>query len=209
MEVGLVAAARAAIGFMPEHEGLALYEAGLRAGERGPLLEIGSYCGKSAIYLGAAARERGTILYSIDHHRGSEEHQPGEEYHDPRLLDPDGNVDTYPVFRATVGDAGLDTVVIPIVAPSSEIAPNWDMPLGLVFIDGGHSATAAQSDLESWGPMVTEGGLLAIHDVFEDPAEGGRPPFEIYERALASGMFEEAGRTGSLRVLERVGDGVL
>ena len=206
MNPALRAAAEAAVGFMPPDEGLALYEAALAA-PPGPLLEIGSYCGKSAIYLGAAARERGSILYSIDHHRGSEEHQPGEGYHDPALVDADGRVDTFPVFRKTIEGANLTDVVVPLVAPSDVVARGWATPLSSVFVDGGHSQAAADADFAGWGPHVVTGGLLAIHDVFEDPAEGGRPPYVIYRRAIDSGAFAEVSRAGSLRVLERTGVG--
>ena len=204
MDESLRAAAEKARGFMPDAEGIALYEAALAA-PPGPLLEIGSYCGKSAVYLGAAALERATVLYSIDHHRGSEEHQPGEEYHDPDLVDADGRVDTFPEMRRTIEGAGLTGVVVPIVARSSVAARGWATPLSLLFVDGGHSQAAADSDYACWSPHVTPDGLLAIHDVFEDPAEGGRPPFVVYRRAIESGTFAEVSRTGSLRVLKRVG----
>lgn len=205
MDPRLRDAARAAIGFMPEVEGLALFEAGLAGALVGPLLEIGSYCGKSAIYLGAAARERGTSLFSIDHHRGSEEHQPGEEYYDERLYDDEADrVDTLPEFRRTIEGARLADTVMAIVGDSPAIAAEWDTPLGLVFVDGGHSASAAHADYEGWTPHLLPGGLLVIHDVFEDPADGGRPPYEIYRRALEDG-FTETGRVGSLRVVRRPG----
>ena len=201
----LRAAAREAIGFMPEDEGLALYEAGLRGAKAGPLLEIGSYCGKSAIYLGAAARAQGTVLYSIDHHRGSEEQQPGQEFHDPRLVDPaTGLIDTLPFFRRAIAHVGLDEAVIAIVAESATVAAHWSTPLGLVFVDGGHTAAAARSDYRGWSPHLVAGGVLAIHDVFEDPDEGGQAPFEVYREALASGSFEEIAAAGSLRVLEKL-----
>jgi predicted O-methyltransferase YrrM len=204
MDPDLLQAARAAIGFMPEDEGLALYEAGLEAGRLGPLLEIGSYCGKSALYLGAAARVAGTRLFSIDHHRGSEEHQPGEQYFDGRLYDvATGRVDTFPEFKRTIEGAQLADVVMGIVGDSATIAAEWESPLGLVFIDGGHSHAAAQADYEGWTPHLVPDGLLVIHDVFEDPAEGGRPPYEIWRRALDEGEFSEAGATKSLRVLRR------
>lgn len=206
MNPELRAAAEAATGFMPPEEGLALYEAALAA-PQGPLLEIGSYCGKSAIYLGAAAREKATVLYSIDHHRGSEEHQPGEEYHDPALVDAEGRVDTFPEFRRTIEGAGLTDVVVPLVAPSGVAARGWGTPLAFVFVDGGHSQAAADADFAAWSPHVAQDGLLAIHDVFEDPDEGGRPPYVIYRRAIDSGAFAEVSRTGSLRVLERTGVG--
>ena len=211
MDAGLLEHARRATGFMPENEGLALHRAGLDAARAGPLLEIGSYCGKSAVYLGAAARDRGTVLFSIDHHRGSEENQPGWEHHDAQLVDPaTGRIDTLPRFRRTIEAAGLEGTVIAIVGESPTVARHWGTPLGLVFIDGGHGEEPAHRDYESWAPHVASDGLLAIHDVFPDPADGGRPPFEIYTRALASGAFievDEAGE-GSLRVLRRVGDGL-
>ena len=205
MDVLLHRAALDAIGFMPPHEGLALFEAGLAGARVGPLLEIGSYCGKSTIYLGAAAREEGVELYSIDHHRGSEEHQPGEEYFDPRLFDESkGRVDTWPIFQKTIADAGLNDVVEGIVGDSAEIAKTWDEPLGLVFVDGGHSAAAAHADYEGWSPHILPGGLLVIHDVFDDPAEGGRAPYEIWRRAIVEGSFVPAAGDGSLRALRKL-----
>jgi predicted O-methyltransferase YrrM len=198
--------AEAAKGFMPPDEGLALYDAGVSAAKRvpgAPLVEIGSWCGKSAVYLGAAARAGATVLFSVDHHRGSEENQSGWEHHDPALVDPvTGLIDTLPIFRRTVHDAGLDDEVIAIVGDSCAVAAHFETPAALVFIDGGHGEVPAHADYEAWSPKVAPGGLLAIHDVFPDPADGGRPPYEIYLRALADG-FEDLPASGSLRVLRR------
>jgi predicted O-methyltransferase YrrM len=199
----LIGAARRAIGFMPEREGLALYRAALAVAPLGPLLEVGGYCGQSAIYLGAAAREAGSVLFSVDHHRGSEENQPGQEYHDKRLLDATGRVDTLPHFRAAVAGAGLEAVVVAIVGDSGTVARHWHTPLAMVFIDGGHTQRAVDADYAGWAPHVIRDGTLAIHDVFPDPKKGGAPPFVVYQRALASGAFEEIGAQGSLRVLRR------
>jgi len=186
---------------MPADEGLALYEAGLRAAHAGPLLEIGSYCGKSAVYLGAAAEESGTLLFSIDHHRGSEEIQPGWEHHDPDLVDPaTGRMDSLPFLRRTIADAGLDQTVVAIVGDSPAIAAHWSTPVGLVFIDGAHSEDLARADYEGWAPKIAAGGLLAVHDVFEDPSQGGQGPFRVYHRAKEDGLVD-VGCTGSLRVL--------
>ena len=202
MQSTLLAAARQAVGFMPDEEGLALHDAA-RGARPGPWVELGSYCGKSSIYLGTAARRRGAVLFTVDHHRGSEENQPGQQYHDPRLVDAAGRIDTLPLFRATIAGAGLEDVVVAVVGRSEVVAPRWSTPLELLFIDGGHSQRQADADLEGWSPHLASGGLLLIHDVFPDPADGGRPPFEIYRRALASGDFTEVSATGSLRVLRR------
>ncbi len=191
---------------MPPDEGLALHEAA--AATTGPLLEVGTYCGKSAIYLGAAARRTGTVLFTVDHHRGSEENQAGWEHHEPDLVDPDtGRLDTLPTFRRTIRTAGLEDVVVAVVGDSPTVARHWATPLGFLFIDGGHGHEPAHRDYDGWLPHLRVGGTLAIHDVFPDPADGGRPPFEIYQRALGSGAFTESGATGSLRVLRRAGEG--
>ena len=188
---------------MPEVEGLALYEAARVAGLYGPLLEIGSYCGKSAVYLGAAAREAGSVLFTLDHHRGSEEHQPGQEYHDPALVDAEGRIDTLPCFRKTIAGAGLEDRVIAIVGRSVMVSHWWRTPLAFLFLDGGHSEWQAFFDYDFARHLLPH-GILAIHDVFEDPAEGGRPPFLVHELALMQG-FEPAGSEGSLRLLRRSG----
>ena len=189
-------------GFMPETEGLALYRSALEAVRRGPMLEVGSYCGKSAIYLGAGARDGAGVLFSVDHHRGSEEHQPGEEHHDASLVDESGRIDTLPCFRRTMAAARLESWVLAVVGDSTQVARWWRTPLSLVFLDGGHSQQQADTDYEGWAPHLMPGGVLAIHDVFPDPRDGGRPPYEIYRRALGEG-FVELSAEGSLRLLRR------
>jgi MMP 1-O-methyltransferase len=192
-------------GFLPEDEALGLYRAALAGARLGPLLEIGTYCGRSTLLLAEAARQHGTVVVTVDHHRGSEEHQPGEGFHDPDLTDPEtGRVDTLPAFRRTISSAGLEEYVVAVVAASATAAGVWGGEVGMVFIDGGHSEQAARRDLAGWSPHVVPEGLLVIHDVFEDPAEGGRPPYLIYREALDSGRFVERSATRSLRVLQRV-----
>jgi predicted O-methyltransferase YrrM len=207
----LLTRARAVKGFMPDDEGLALYRAGLTAARSaiGPLLEVGTYCGKSAVYLGAAAREAGAVLLTVDHHRGSEENQAGWEHHDPTVVDPrTGRMDTLPWARRTLEEAGLESEVILLVGPSTAVAAVWTTPLGFLFIDGGHGPEVAWADYHAWTPKVAPGGYLAIHDVFPDPADGGRPPYELYCAATTSGWIEEDRlNCGSLRVLRRPGAG--
>jgi MMP 1-O-methyltransferase len=209
MKAELMRAAQAATGFMPEPEGLALFDAAASYSRRGPVLEIGSYCGKSTLYLAAAASAAGQLVVTVDHHRGSEEHQPGWEYHDPQLVDAGtGRLDTLPRLRATLAAAGLEDHVVVVVGRSADVARLWRTPLGMAFIDGGHTEQAAVTDYQGWAPWVTPGGVLAIHDVFPDPADGGRPPYLIYQRALKSGAFTEVRAEGSLRLLERTGPGI-
>ncbi len=202
-------AAEAAKGFMPPAEGAALFEIARRYAEAGPVVEIGTYCGKSTIYLAAAVSQVGQLVLTVDHHRGSEENQPGWEYHDAGLVDPAvGLLDTLPAFRSTLAASGLERHVIAIVGRSADVARLWRHPIGMLFIDGGHTDAAATADYQGWAPWICRGGALAIHDVFPDPADGGQAPYRVYQRALASGAFRQVSVTGSLRVLERVGDGI-
>jgi len=204
----LLDAARRTTGFMPDDEGLFLHGWATRALAHGPVLEIGSWCGKSAVYLGAAAREVGgprAVVLTLDHHHGSEENQPGWEHHDPSLVDPrTGRIDTLPFLRRTLVDTGLEDVVVPLVGDSATVAAIWRTPLAMVFVDGGHGEDPAHDDYTGWAPWVRADGLLVIHDVFRDPADGGRPPYDVWRRALASGDFAEEDALGSMRVLRRV-----
>lgn len=209
----LLSLARGTKGFMPDDEGLALYRAAVRAGtwpanrtgaDGATFVEIGAWCGKSTVYLGAAAEETGSLLFSVDHHHGSEENQSGWEHHDPEVVDSaTGMIDTLPFWRRAVDKAGLGPSVVGIVGDSAKVAARWRTPLDLCFIDGGHGAEPAHADFDGWAPHVAPGAWLLIHDVFPDPADGGRPPYELWRKALESGEFVEDGECGSLRVLRR------
>ncbi|WP_329573680.1 class I SAM-dependent methyltransferase [Streptomyces sp. NBC_01361] len=208
----ILAAFEAAKGFMPLGEGLALYAAATEAAALGlPLLEVGTYCGRSTILLADAARQAGVSALTVDHHRGSEEQQPGWDYHDPETVDPVvGRMDTLPTFRRTLHAAGLEDHVVALVGRSPQVAAVWGGKLGLVFIDGGHTDEHATADYEGWAPHVAEGGLLLIHDVFPVKIDEwtGQAPYRIYLRALESGAFTEVSATESLRVLRRTGTGI-
>lgn len=192
-------------GFLDPIEGEALYVYAKQYVRNDPCLEIGSYCGKSSVYLGSAVKENDQKLYSIDHHKGSEEQQPGEEYFDSDLINAEGNgIDTLPFFLETIEKSKLDNFVIPIVSTSEEAYQDFTLNFDMVFIDGGHSEKAAQKDYELWSQRITKGGLLAIHDVFPNPEDGGRPPYNIYRRALESGNFKKLEMIKTLGLLKKV-----
>ncbi len=191
-------------GFLNPEEARRLYEVGCEAAQLGPCLEIGSYCGKSALFLGAACRSRGSTLFSIDHHSGSEEQQPGEAYFDPELFDPHMYaVNTLGHFRQTLRLAGLEDTVVPLVARSAVAARDWATPLGLVFIDGAHDLESVRQDYLCWRRHIVANGFLVIHDIFSDPAEGGQAPYQIYGQALESADFRALPMTKTLGVLQK------
>jgi predicted O-methyltransferase YrrM len=204
MPADLLAHARAAKGFMPEDEGDLLHRVARERLPHGPVLEVGTYCGKSAVYLGAAARDVGGVVFTVDHHRGSEENQEGWEHHDPELADPvHGRLDTLAAFRRTILDAGLDEQVVAVVGASTTVSAHWRTPLSMLFIDGGHAEEHATNDYLGFGRWVANGAVMVFHDVFPDPADGGQAPYRVYLRALDSG-FEEVEVVGSMRVARRV-----
>lgn len=189
-------------GFLDHEEGLALERSAHEMAGRAPCLEIGSYCGRSTLYLGRACKHHASTLYAVDHHRGSEEHQPGESYFDAELYNPlTRGIDSFAEFRRNIHAAQLEQVVVPIVAPSAVVARHWRIPLGLVFIDGGHSEESAQSDYQNWQAHIIHDGILAIHDIFENPEQGGQAPLHIMQRALASREFVPLSRVKTLALL--------
>ena len=192
-------------GFIDHNEGICLYNYALNSSKKGPILEIGSYCGKSTIYIATAAKKYSGCVYSVDHHTGSEENQVGWEYHDIELFDEEtGRINSFPEFMRNLRKANLLDTVVPIVSDSSLVSRNWKIPLSMVFIDGGHTMEAALNDFNNWKDKIVKGGILAIHDVFPNPDDGGRPPFEIYRKALSEKNFKEIEAVKSLRVLEKL-----
>jgi len=192
-------------GFLAPQEGEALYQMALQASPLGPVLEIGSYCGKSTIYLGLACQQTQSSVFALDHHAGSEEHQPGEMFHDTELFNSQyARIDTFGEFRSNILRAGLNNVVVPVVAGSEQTARHWQTPLGMVFIDGGHSLEAALTDYRCWAGKIVTGGVLAIHDIFTDPFEGGQAPRAIMQLALNSGLFEKIDVVNTLALLKRL-----
>lgn len=192
-------------GFIDHNEGICLYNYALNSSKKGPILEIGSYCGKSTIYIATAAKKYSGCVYSVDHHTGSEENQVGWEYHDIELFDEEtGRINSFPEFMRNLRKANLLDTVVPIVSDSSLVSRYWKIPLSMVFIDGGHTMEAAFNDFNNWKDKIIKGGILAIHDVFPNPDDGGRPPFEIYRKALSEKNFKEIEAVKSLRVLEKL-----
>ena len=192
-------------GFLDEEEGRCLYEITAKASRLGPCLEVGSYCGKSTIYIGAACKMNGGIVYSIDHHRGSEEQQPGQPYFDPELFEPKtGRIDTFQEFRNTIQKAGLEDTVVAMVCRSDVAARLWATPLAMVFIDGSHTAEAATTDYACWARHILPGGYLLIHDIFKDPSDGGQAPHDIYKLAISCGIFRKISIIKTLGVLQRI-----
>ena len=189
-------------GFMPKHEGAALTKWSEEFSSIGPIMEIGTYCGKSAMYLSKGAILNDQLVYTIDHHFGSEEHQINEEYFDNEIYDSETNsVNSFPLFVENINRFRASNVV-PIVRSSVDAAKTWNTWLGMVFIDGGHALGTAMQDFNSWNEKIISGGALVIHDIFENPEDGGQAPFMVYQHALKNG-FSDFERVDTVICLKR------
>jgi predicted O-methyltransferase YrrM len=189
-------------GFLDEQEAMRLRDLALEACAYGPCLEIGSYCGKSAVYLGSACKQKLSVLFSVDHHQGSEEQQPGQEYFDPDLFDAaTGRIDTLRFFRQTLNIFDLEDTVVPVIGLSKTVGKVWQTPLGLLFIDGSHAYESAFQDYTVWARHILPGGYLIFHDIFPNPADGGQAPYRVYQQAVCSGRYEALPLFKSLGVL--------
>ena len=192
-------------GFLSPKESKKLQELFQKVHKLGPILEIGTYCGKSAINFAEVAKKFNGLVFSVDHHTGSEEHQLGEEYHDDELFDKRLNkFNTLPEFLKNVILHKKSDYIIPILEESKKAAKRFFEEISLLFIDGGHAKQTALDDYYAWKDKICSGGLLVIHDVFPDPKDGGRPPFEIYLLASESGEFEDLGIYETLGILRRI-----
>ena len=80
--------------------------------------------------------------------------------------------------------------IFPIISDSVKVSKSWFTDLGMVFIDGGHSFESANNDFLNWESKILTGGSLVIHDIYEDPDEGGQAPFEVYKKALQKNFKE-------------------
>ena len=192
-------------GFLSDKEAKKLQELFLNVHHLGAVLEIGTYCGKSALNFAHVAKKINGLVYTVDHHTGSEEHQLGEEYHDEDLYDERiEKFNTLPEFLKNIRSSNLYKYVIPVINNSKEASKTFSESIGLLFIDGGHSHEAAMGDYDSWKDKISSGGLLVIHDVFPNPEDGGRPPFEIYSTAQKSKDFLDLGIYETLGILKRI-----
>tara|TARA_B100000941_G_C28457324_1_gene528720 strand:+ start:160 stop:765 length:606 start_codon:yes stop_codon:yes gene_type:complete len=190
-------------GFLDLNEGIALYKQVKRVSKNNFCVEIGSYCGKSACFIGQACKENGSLLITIDHHEGSEEQQLGELYFDPEVYDEKlGRVNTLPLLKKNIAKFNLDNVVKPLVMDSISASKIVDNNADLIFIDGSHTFESAESDYELWKNKIRKGGILAIHDIYDSEEEGGQAPNKVFKQSLREN-FALIKRVKSLVLLQK------
>jgi predicted O-methyltransferase YrrM len=175
-------------GWLSEPQGRALYAAAAACSGRGAIVEIGSWKGRSTVWLAHGAANAGQRIHAIDPHTGSRE-DPHE-----RTLD---------AFLANLERAGAASLVDPLVMTSADAERSLHGPVELLFVDGDHSPAGARSDADLWLPRIAEGGTVMFHDVATSGYSGPRRIFQ--QRICRSREFHRIRRVGSMAIAERTG----
>jgi predicted O-methyltransferase YrrM len=173
-------------GWLSDAQGRALLAAAAATTGRGAIVEIGSWKGRSTVWLAEGARLAGQRVHAIDRHTQSRE-------------DPSAN--TLADFLENINRAGVADVVEPLVMASAEAAAVVRGPVELLFIDGDHSFDGVRRDAEIWLPRVVEGGVVMFHDVASASYEG---PRRIFRRMVCwNERFAGVRRVGSMAIARR------
>ena len=112
-------------------------------------LEVGSYVGASACFIGSAIKRRRGKLHCVDTWTNT-------------AMD-EGERDTWAEFVENT--ARLRNVIIPHRGLSLEVAEDLSVVLDFLFIDADHSDEAVDADARAWLPKVRPGGIVAVHDI--------------------------------------------
>jgi len=177
-------------GFLSIKEGELLYNLAKNVKGKGVIVEIGSYKGKSTVWLARGSKAGNKIkVYAIDPHTGNPEHKK-------RF----GKIWTFEEFKKNIKYAKVDDIVIPIVKTSEEAAKNFDKPVELIFIDGNHEYKFVKLDFEMWFPKVVNGGIMAFHDTIGWPG----PKKVVEEFVYKSKKFRNVKFIDSITFGEKV-----
>jgi predicted O-methyltransferase YrrM len=178
--------AAAVDGWLSDAQGRALYEAAARVTGRGMIVEIGSWKGRSTVWLGHGARRAGARVHAVDPHVNSRE-------------DPHAN--TLDAFTSNILRAGVAGNVETLVMTSAEAAAKLKGGVELLFVDGDHTVEGARADAAIWLPRVIEGGTVMFHDVATSGYSGPRRVFQAH--ICRSSQFQSVRRVGSMAIAER------
>ena len=176
-------------GWLTPQEGRLLYALARNCTGRGIIVEIGSWKGKSTIWLGKGSKAGKNIpIHAIDPHTGS-----------PETWQMYGPVWTFDEFRSNIHAANLDGLVIPLRQTSEEAARSFEGAVELIFIDGAHEYEMVRLDFELWFPKVVDGGIMAFHD-----ADSPGPRAVVEKCVLKSRHFRHGRFVDSILVAEKV-----
>lgn len=179
-------AAMNAQGFLSEAEGRLLYRLAKNCRGSGAIVEIGSWKGRSTIWLAFGSKDgAGKKIVAVDPHMSSPEMPQGNSFKE---------------FRQNLKNAGVEEMVEPVVKTSEEAALGFRGKAEFVFIDGDHSYGHAKQDFELWFPKVEEHGVMAFHDTMLVPG----PKKVVHDLVFNSRHFRNIGFVDSITFAEKV-----
>jgi predicted O-methyltransferase YrrM len=124
------------------------------------IVEIGSYLGRSTVFFGRSLQELGADgrVTAIDPHSGDRQHRERFGM---------SEIPSFDMFCTHIRLAGLEQIVEPIVATSSDAAKKWTEPFQFLFVDGWHSYDAVLADGREWASKIEEGGVVVFDDALQ------------------------------------------
>ena len=175
-------------GWLDPAESRLLFRLARDADPAGSIVEIGSWQGRSTIWLAAGAKNgRGARVAAVDPHRGTYLRE--------------GDESTEPVLRRNLERAGVADRVDVLVATSEQAASTWRGPVSLLWIDGDHEYESARRDLLCWERHLLPNAVVAFHDTFIWPG-----PERVVDELLVGSRryrdFEWADTTTAARRCE-------
>jgi MMP 1-O-methyltransferase len=177
-------------GFLSDSEGETLYNLAKNCKGNGVIVEIGSWKGKSTIWLGSGSKAGNKVkVYAIDPHTGSSEHQKESE-----------KVWTFEEFKKNITNAKVDDIISPIVKTSEEAAKNFNEPIELIFIDGAHEYESVKLDYDLWFPKVLNDGIMA----FDDTVGWEGPKQVVDDNVYKSNHFKKVKIVDSITLAQKV-----
>jgi len=178
-------------GWLSFEEGKFLYETAKGISGKGVIVEIGSWKGKSTVWLAKGSQAGKKVkVYAVDPHTGADEQkiQYGNE------------IWTFEEFKGNIKKAGIENLVVPIVKTSEEAALGWDgEPIELLWIDGAHDYEFVKKDFDLWSKYIVEEGIIAFHDSL---APG--PAKVIEQDILAANQYKFLGRINQITYVKKV-----
>jgi predicted O-methyltransferase YrrM len=177
-------------GWLTDKEGELLFNLAKECKGNGVIVEIGSWKGKSTIWLGKGSHQGKKVkIYAIDPHTGSSEHRKDV-----------ATVWTFDEFRENMKNAQVADVVEPILKTSAKAAEDFNKPIEFIFIDGAHEYEFVKLDFDLWFPKVINNGVIAFHDTTFWPG----PRKVISEMVCKSKYFKNISFVDSIAFAQKV-----
>lgn len=147
-------------GLIPTEVGIELVNLGSRVWSSHAIVEIGSYKGKSTACLALGSKSgEGARVWAVDPWDlpGNEPGRPSLGFTNPEVRE---------AFEQQLDSVGVRPMVTAVQAFSVDAAYEWNGPsIGLLFIDGDHTAEAITADIEAWKPHLADNAVIAFDDL--------------------------------------------